>query len=75
MTGIKKIRRMRGLTQEKAAHLMGVTVNTWARWERGSSLASPMCIQALARVFHNELEKVRPAWYEPVDDGLVHSPQ
>lgn len=35
MRFVKSWRRRRGLTQAKAAALIGVTSITWSRWERG----------------------------------------
>lgn len=32
---LKKARLAKGLTQLQAAELVGVEVNTWARWEQG----------------------------------------
>ncbi len=34
---IKKAREKKGLTQENAAHRVGLPVSTWARVERGES--------------------------------------
>ena len=34
---IKKIRKKKGLTQENAAHKVGLPVSTWARVERGET--------------------------------------
>jgi putative transcriptional regulator len=39
---IKTIRLENGLTQEKLAHLLGVTVATINRWEMGRHEPSPM---------------------------------
>jgi transcriptional regulator with XRE-family HTH domain len=32
---IRKARKAAGLTQEQAAHLLGVTSGCWPRWEQG----------------------------------------
>jgi DNA-binding XRE family transcriptional regulator len=37
---LRLTRLARGLTQEQAAREVGTSVNTWARWERGSMTPS-----------------------------------
>ncbi|WP_184959752.1 helix-turn-helix transcriptional regulator [Nonomuraea endophytica] len=34
--GLIRARLQRGLTQERAAEQIGVSLSTWARWERGT---------------------------------------
>lgn len=38
---IKLFRKKRGLVQREAAAAVGVTLNTWARWERGERIPKP----------------------------------
>ena len=39
-------------TQAEAAHLLGVTPNTWARWERGDLQLHPARAHQLCRLQH-----------------------
>jgi transcriptional regulator with XRE-family HTH domain len=32
---LKELRRKNGISQEKAARLLGISKNTWIRWEKG----------------------------------------
>ena len=43
-------RRAANLTQAQAAHEIGVTPNTWARWERGEVGLKERRIREVARV-------------------------
>jgi transcriptional regulator with XRE-family HTH domain len=46
-----ELRRALGaLTQAEAAQLLGVTANTWARWERGKLQVHPARAQQLHRL-------------------------
>jgi transcriptional regulator with XRE-family HTH domain len=48
-----ELRRSVGaLTQAEAAQLLGVTANTWARWERGDLQLHPARAQQLRRLQH-----------------------
>jgi transcriptional regulator with XRE-family HTH domain len=48
-----ELRRSVGaLTQVEAAQLLGVTANTWARWERGELHLHPARVQQLHRLRH-----------------------
>ena len=48
-----ELRRSLGaLTQAQAAQLLGVTANTWARWERGELQLHPARAQQLRRLHH-----------------------
>jgi transcriptional regulator with XRE-family HTH domain len=37
-TRLLRLRRMQGLTQKEAAHLMGISRRTYVRWETGASV-------------------------------------
>jgi transcriptional regulator with XRE-family HTH domain len=45
-------RALGALTQADAARLLGVTANTWARWERGDLQLHPARAQQLRRLQH-----------------------
>lgn len=45
-------RTLGALTQAEAAHLLGVTANTWARWERGELQLHPARAHQLHRLHH-----------------------
>ena len=45
-------RALGALTQAEAAQLLGVTANTWARWERGQLQLHPARVQQLRRLHH-----------------------
>lgn len=47
---LRAIRRELGLTQEEAAHLIGCTVGSWNRWEKGEHRPSRLALQAIARL-------------------------
>jgi transcriptional regulator with XRE-family HTH domain len=47
---IAKWRRTAGLTQAEAAGLLGVSPNTWARWERGERRPDVDRLEEIARV-------------------------
>ena len=47
---IKKLRIKLGISQEKLAHLLGVTKLTVNRWENGKSKPSPLAIDSLERL-------------------------
>jgi transcriptional regulator with XRE-family HTH domain len=48
-----ELRRALGaLTQVEAAHLLGVTANTWARWERGELHLHPARAHQLRHLQH-----------------------
>ena len=60
---IKEIREGLSLSQAKAAGLVGVTVNTWHRWEKG--LASP----------HAHLEvQIKAMQGGTLSEDTVHAP-
>lgn len=44
---IKKIRDKLGLSQEKLAQKLGVTLGTINRWEKGKSTPSPLALDRL----------------------------
>jgi putative transcriptional regulator len=58
MTGkeIKSLRFRLGLTQEKFAQELGVTVSSVARWERGIRSPSPLAEKALQNLAHRLLQ-------------------
>jgi transcriptional regulator with XRE-family HTH domain len=45
-------RALGALTQAEAAQLLGVTANTWARWERGELQVHPARGHQLRRLHH-----------------------
>lgn len=47
MHNILKLRSSLKLTQVQAARLIGVTANTWARWERGEVTPSSTAIKLI----------------------------
>lgn len=47
---VKRIRRVIGLTQEKFAHELGVTVSTVNRWEGGHAQPSALAWRAIKEV-------------------------
>ena len=57
---IRELRRLLDLTQDEAAELVGVTRNTWARWERGEIDPHPLMRAHLARAA-GQLRGVRMA--------------
>ncbi len=44
---IRTERKRRGLTQEQAAHEIGVSSMTWSRWERGTMRPTGLSLKAL----------------------------
>jgi len=63
MISFRKLRQLRGLSIEKAARTIGVTSQTWWKWEVERSKPNEMSKRALADAFAPELEQLRPAWY------------
>jgi DNA-binding transcriptional regulator YiaG len=51
---IKKIRNKLSLAQESFAHLLGVSVGTVNRWERGVSKPSPLAISKLKSILQKQ---------------------
>ena len=49
-TDLKATRERLGLTQSQAAARVGVTENTWARWERGEMQVHPARLRDLERL-------------------------
>ncbi len=47
---VAELRRSIGMTQREAALLLGVTLNTWARWERGELGLHPERARQLGRL-------------------------
>ena len=50
---IKQKRIDLGLSQQKFAEKLGVTVRTISRWERGVSRPSPLAIMGIKRILEN----------------------
>lgn len=50
-SGLAAVRRARGLSQERAADLVGVSVSTWGRWERGKMRPHRAQITDIAKAF------------------------
>lgn len=48
---LKEAREKRGLTQEEAAELIGVTAITVSRWERGESIPRPFSVPAICKTY------------------------
>lgn len=48
---LRLARRLAGITQEEAAHKLGVTVRTYARWESGESKGFVDQLDRIAKVF------------------------
>ena len=51
MTIYGRFRKAAGLTQERAAELLGVTVRSVAAWERGESVPPDMRVLAMADIY------------------------
>lgn len=49
---IRKLRQMRGITQEQLASSLQITVQTVSRWENGITLPDISMLPGLAAVFH-----------------------
>ncbi len=58
-----QLRKERALSQEEAAHLMGVTVRAWQRWERGESVPYQRNLARVHEVFGVPVED----FYDPTD--------
>ncbi|MFI6396162.1 multiprotein-bridging factor 1 family protein [Nonomuraea sp. NPDC050540] len=56
--GLIRARLRRGLTQEQAAEQIGVSLCTWARWERGTQNVRPYYRKALAERWDAEPSEV-----------------
>ena len=52
MTIYGRYRKVAGLTQERAAELLGVTVRSVAAWERGESVPPDMRVLAMADIYN-----------------------
>ncbi|HEY1157823.1 MAG TPA: helix-turn-helix transcriptional regulator [Arthrobacter sp.] len=52
--GLVRARLHRGLTQEQAAEQIGVSVCTWARWERGAQSVRPVYRKRLTELWEAE---------------------
>lgn len=52
MTIYGRYRKAAGLTQERAAELLGVTVRSVAAWERGESVPPGMRVLAMADIYN-----------------------
>ncbi|MEV4471244.1 helix-turn-helix transcriptional regulator [Nonomuraea sp. NPDC049504] len=56
--GLVRARERRGLTQEEAAELVGVSVTTWSRWERAEQSMRPAYRMRIARAWQVPVEEV-----------------
>ena len=63
MNVYRKLRKLRGLSQEKAAQLLGVSVLTWRMWEKNKVAPSSMGVDKIVAGFRDELEQLKPLWY------------
>lgn len=61
--GLIRARLQRGLTQERAAEQIGVSLSTWARWERGTQNVRPFYRKVLAEQWDAELGEV-DTWFQ-----------
>lgn len=57
---IKELRKLMGLTQERFAAQLGVTVSTVNRWENGKGKPSPLALLRI-KEFWQEIEKQKNA--------------
>ena len=53
---IKQCRKLKGLTQERLARDLGVSLNTVQRWESGKNKPSPLALEKLQRSLDDVLE-------------------
>ena len=62
MTGteLRDRRHKLDLTQEQLARLLGVTVNTIARWERGCPIGHPTMLDTTLRMLEHERSRAHP---------------
>jgi transcriptional regulator with XRE-family HTH domain len=44
---LRRLRSALDLTQVQLAHEMGITGNSWARWERGATVRHPTLVRAM----------------------------
>ncbi|MFI6295969.1 helix-turn-helix domain-containing protein [Nonomuraea sp. NPDC050790] len=61
--GLIQARLHRGLTQEQAAEHVGVSISTWARWERGTQNIRPYYRKVLAEQWGAKPNEV-DAWFQ-----------
>jgi len=57
VTKIRALRDQNQLTQEKMARLLGVSVRTVVRWERGVSTPSPLALANINKLSGETAEK------------------
>lgn len=50
---VLELRVLMGLTQEQFAALLGVTLSSISRWERGLSKLSPLAMQKVEEILHS----------------------
>lgn len=62
---MKLARQVAGLSQEEAAHRLGVTTRTYARWERGETAGWLSQVERIAEAFGVDPEEISP----PPPDG------
>lgn len=53
---LKRLREQKGYTQTDLAKLVGVTMNSIARWEQGSNAPSEENLEKLNEVLSEEIE-------------------
>ncbi|MFI6392231.1 helix-turn-helix domain-containing protein [Nonomuraea sp. NPDC050540] len=70
--GLIRARLQRGLTQERAAEQIGVSLSTWARWERGTQNVRPFYRTVVAEQWGAEQGEV-DAWFQ-VTAGSSRTP-
>lgn len=68
--GLIRVRLQRGLTQEQAADEIGISLSTWARWERGTQNVRPFYRKALADRWGAAPGEVE-AWLQVVDGSAA----
>jgi putative transcriptional regulator len=67
---LRELRKSRNLSQEDAAHAVGVKVSTWGHWERGETNPYPRNWQRIEATFGVDAAELRGT---PPDDGMAAS--
>lgn len=67
MERLLELRERHGLSQEDAAHKVGITTRQWQRWETGESMPYPRNLDAVASRFGISVAE----FFDPPDDISV----
>ena len=51
---VRGVRKKCKITQEEAAHLLGIAKNTWVRWERGAFRVDELMLELLPYLSKNK---------------------